>query len=317
MLSFSKQFNKYVKSGEFKRNPDIIIGSSVHLIAVNAAFRAARSLNARFFMEVRDIWPQTLVDLGVSKFHPLVLWFGQLEKKLYANAEKIIVLLPKANEHIHKFGISDSKIVYLPNGVDISRYPEEDLFTISDNDIFTVVYTGVIGKANNLSVAVQAARIFKDKREPVKFLIVGNGQEKEKLKELANAYHLENIIFEEAVPKEEVKNILAKADVLFFNLIDSPVFKFGLSSNKLFDYLASGKPIIFSSKAGNNPIEEAKAGISIEPNSPEVLYDAIQTLKSLPPSKLKQMGINGYEYVKRNHSIEILSERLINILSTD
>lgn len=314
MLSFNKQFKRYVREFGLSDAPEIIIGSSVHLFAVNAAYKASLRLNSTFLMEVRDIWPQTLIDLGVSKLHPLVLWMRAIEKKMYQKAKRIIVLLPKAKEHILEFGVPESKIKYLPNGVDMSRYPSEQTEPVSQNEVFTVVYAGVIGLANNLEVAIEAARIFKEKNESVKFKIVGEGQERERLTKLAESYGLNNIEFTGSVPKSEINKVLAGADALFFNLLDSPVFKYGLSSNKLFDYLASRKPIIFSCKAGNNPVEEAGAGISIEPNSPELLYEAINELKSLPKDTIKQMGENGYNYVKKIHSMEVLDETFRKII---
>ncbi|GAA4311547.1 glycosyltransferase family 4 protein [Compostibacter hankyongensis] len=313
MLSFVHQFKKFINNKQYSNSPDIIIGSSVHLFAVSAAAKAASKLNARFYMEVRDIWPQTLIDLGVSKWHPLVQWLGRIERKMYKKAEKIIVLLPRAKEHILKFGIPAQKITYIPNGVDIKPYSENDL-PCNENKIFTIVYAGVIGLANNLIIAVETAKLFQDKGEPIHFKIVGEGQEKKKLMNLANKYKLNNIEFVGAIPKAEIKSVLQSANALYFNLIDSPVFKYGLSSNKLFDYLASKKPIIFSCKAGNNPVEEAKAGLTIEPNSSESLYKAIKKLKSYSKDELIQMGENGYNFIKEHHSMEVLTKDLVSVL---
>lgn len=315
MRSFSKKFLKYVNDQEYREKPDIIIGSSVHLLSVLAAYKAAKILHSDFFMEVRDIWPQTLIDLGVFRYHPLVLWFRHIEVNMYKKAKKIIILLPKAKEHIMRSHISEHKIAYLPNGVDITSFSFPKLN--SKNKIFTIVYAGVVGVANNLQIAVETAKICKERNEEVFFKIIGEGQEKERLIQLANNYSLTNISFFWAIPKTEIANALGKADALFFNLGDSPVYKYGLSSNKLFDYLAAGKPIIFSCKAGNNPVEEAGAGISIEPDSPELLFDAIRKMKKLSDDERLQMGINGYDYVKKNHSMEILSKRFIEILNNN
>jgi glycosyltransferase involved in cell wall biosynthesis len=313
MLSFSNRFLKYVRDDEYGEKPDIIIGSSVHLLAVLAAYKAAKILHSDFFMEVRDIWPQTLIDSGVSRYHPLVLWFRRIEVQMYKKAKKIIILLPKAKDHIMQSNVPEHKIVYLPNGVDITPFSFPKLN--SKNKIFTIVYAGVIGVANNLQMAVETAKICKERNEEVFFNIIGEGQEKDRLIQLVNKFNLTNISFFGAVPKTEIADALAKADALFFNLADSPVYKYGLSSNKLFDYLAAGKPILFSCKAGNNPVEEAHAGISIEPDSPELLFNAIMEMKRLSDDERLQMGINGYKYVKKNHSMEILSKRFIEILN--
>lgn len=313
MVSFSNKFLKYVRNEDYGEKPNIIIGSSVHLLAVLAAYKAAKKLNCNFFMEVRDIWPQTLIDLGVSRYHPFVLWFRRLEVKMYKKAKRIIILLPKAKEHIMQSNIPEHKIVYLPNGVDITRFSFPKLN--SKNKIFTIVYAGVIGVANNLQMAVETAKICEERNEKVFFKIIGEGPEKNRLIQLVNKYNLTNISFFGAIPKKEIADALAKADALYFNLANSPVYKYGLSSNKLFDYLAAGKPILFSCKAGNNPVEEAGAGLSIEPDSPELLFNAIIEMKKFSDDERLQMGINGYNYVKKNHSMEILSKRFIEILN--
>jgi len=312
MHSFSKKFLKYVKDREYGEKPDIIIGSSVHLLAVYAAYKASKILRSDFFMEVRDIWPQTLIDLGVSRYHPMVLWFRRIEIKMYKKAKKIIILLPKAKEHIIQSNISEHKIFYLPNGVDITSFSFPRLN--NKNQIFTIVYAGVIGIANNLQIAIETAKVCKERNEEVLFKMIGEGQEKERLIQLVSSYKLTNILFLGAIPKTQIANVLHEADALFFNLGDSPVYKYGLSSNKLFDYLAAGKPIIFSCKAGNNPVKEAGAGISIEPNSVELLFNAIRKLKKLSDEERLQMGINGYNYVKKNHSMEVLGKKFIEIL---
>jgi len=116
------------------------------------------------------------------------------------------------------------------------------------------------------------------------------------------------------VPKENVHQELANADVLFFALADSPVYKYGLSANKLFDYLASRKPIIFSCKAGNDPVKESGAGISIPPDNPEKVVEAILKIKDTSKEDLTIMGEKGYNYVKQIHGMESLSNKLESII---
>ena len=315
MISFTKQFTKYVKKEKYDK-PFTIIGSSVHLIAVYGAYKASKKLQSRFFMEVRDLWPQTLIDMGMSKFHPVVVVFSFLEKFLYKKAQKIITLLPKSGEYIENLGVSKSKIYWLPNGVDLSRYSlNEDINLYKKDDNFTVVYTGVIGKANRLDLAIEAAQILSDRGiDDISFKIVGEGQERNRLLELVKNKRLKNIDFVGSVPKQEISQILNNANALFFALDDSPVFKYGISSNKLFDYLASKKPIIFSCKAGNDPVKESGAGISIPPNQPDMVVEAILKIKSLSPSQLEIMAESGYKFVEENHGMSVLGEKFKEML---
>ncbi len=293
--------------------PDIIIGSSVHLFAVYAAYLLSKKYKVPFIMEVRDLWPQTLIDMGLSKWHPFVMMLSVLEKYLYKRADKIITLLPKSHEYIEKFGIRLSKIVCIPNGVDLERFNLGDVGLkrrkISDSS-FTITYAGAMSKANGLDVVVEAAEILCKNYHNIEFLLVGDGQEKARLMQVAKEKNLDNVKFTEPVPKDEIVKILANANALLFNLEDSPVFKYGISSNKLFDYLASGRPIIFSCNAPGNPAEEAKASIIVSPGNPKELADAILKLYHMPEKQKEEMGQRGRAYIKKYHSIPVLVDKL-------
>jgi glycosyltransferase involved in cell wall biosynthesis len=108
--------------------------------------------------------------------------------------------------------------------------------------------------------------------------------------------------------------LASSADAFIFNLIDANVFKYGISSNKLFDYLAASRPIIFCCNAGNNPVAESNSGITVAPNNPEELADAIATLASLSIAERTRMGVAGFEFVKANHSFALLAKRLAVVL---
>lgn len=314
MLSYSFRAYKIGKSLDFER-PDIIIGSSVHLFAVFTAYLLSKRYKVPFIMEVRDLWPQTLIDFGVSKWHPFVIILGILERFLYEKATKIITLLPKAHEYIEHLGIPKEKIVWIPNGVNIERFNKiKDLEFNKNKKFFLVGYVGAIGKANNLDIAIKSAEILKDKLPNIKFIFVGDGPEKERLINIVKNRKLDNVAFMDTIPKNSIFNIIQKIDILLFNLSNSPVFKYGISSNKLFDYLASGKPIIFSSNSINNPVEEAKAGITVSPDDPEELANAIIKLYTMPEEERRKMGENGREYVKKYHSIPVLVDKLEEVI---
>ena len=248
MLSYYKNLLKYKKYIKNKRPKiDVIIGSSVHLIAVYGAYKISKKNKTPFIMEVRDLWPKTLIDLGVPKYHPVIVFFSFLEKFLYKKADKIITLLPKSANYIKNKGIDPSKIEWLPNGVDISKYKQVTPLEKKEKNSkpFLLMYVGVIGIANNLDNILECAKLLKEDKN-IFFKIIGDGQERVRLENLVLENNLKNIQFVGTVPKNEVVGNLKEADVLLFNLEDSPVFKYGLSSNKLFDYLASRKPIIFA-----------------------------------------------------------------------
>jgi glycosyltransferase involved in cell wall biosynthesis len=180
-----------------------------------------------------------------------------------------------------------------------------------------VTYTGAIGKANNLSIALEAAEILQGKNPGIRFLFVGDGPEKQSLLGLLKEKKLNNVEFKDPVSKDAVVNILHESDALFFNLKDSPVFKYGISSNKLFDYLAAGKPVLFSCNAVNNPVSKAGAGITVQPENPLDLSDAVAKLYAMSNKERREMGLKGKRFVKEFYSIPVLVEKLEKVLVSE
>jgi glycosyltransferase involved in cell wall biosynthesis len=243
---------------------------------------------------------------------------------MYKKAEKIIVLLPNAADYIAKKGISKDKIVWIPNGVDLSRYDDmnnenmdmEILKIFKDyKDKFKVVYTGAHGPANGLDMVIDAARLMEKKDDSIQFLLIGDGPEKQNLIDMAKTFSLSNICFLDPVPKLYMPHVLKKADLLLHCLKPMDVFKHGISPNKMFDYLASGKPIIMSVNASNNIVEDARAGISVKSGDPEELVNGILKLKNMSEDERRAMGLNGYEYVKKYFSTAVLAEKMIKELN--
>jgi len=290
--------------------PDTILGSSVHLFAVYAAYVLCKRYKSKFIMEVRDLWPQTLIDMGIFKWHPFILLLGFLEKYLYKKADVIITNLPKAYLYIEKLGIEENKIKWVSNGVDLDNIQYRKPLVTKN---LTIMYTGAIGIANNLDILLDVAIKLKN-RDTIKFKIVGAGTEKERLIEKLKTLNLSNVEFINPVPKTEISDLLATADVLFFNLKDSPVFNYGISSNKLFDYMAAGRVVIFSANVPNNLIKESNGGFTIPVNSVIELEKAIIAVNELSFKQKEEIGLNNRKYVSEQYSIPILTDKLEQII---
>jgi glycosyltransferase involved in cell wall biosynthesis len=295
--------------------PDAIIGSSVHLLAVLAAYGVAKHHGARFVMEVRDLWPQTIIDMGeLSAGSPVTKILQALEQFLYREAERIITLLPRAGEYISAQEIGEDKIVWIPNGVDLSRFDNIELMGRSHGE-FNVMYLGAHGRANALDVPLQAAKLVQDRGfSNSRFILIGDGPEKPHLIELAQELELRNVEFRDPVQKTNVSQTLQEADVLLFNLEEVTTFRYGISSNKLFDYMAAKKPVIFSVKTSNNPVEEAHCGFTVPPRDPAALAEAVIELYRMPKEARQTMGHRGRAFVEKHHSIPVLAERLLRCL---
>lgn len=321
MLSYGFSLLRYNKN--FKK-PDVIIGSSMHPIAPLVGWWLAKKYRARFIFEVRDLWPQTAVDMGAMKRNGVIArLLYAWEKFMYQKAEKIIALLPNAGEYITGRGIRPEKIVWIPNGVDLKRFdnvkpidpssPAAKAFA-EQKDMFKVVYAGAHGPANGLDTLVEAAALMAGIDPGVHFFLIGDGPEKGRLVQLAQERSAANITFLAPVPKDEVGAVLREADLLLHCLKTMEVLKYGVSPNKLYDYLASGKPVIMVSNASNQIIREAGAGLVVEPNNAEALVWGILQIKEMPPQERKLLGINGRSYVERHHSMEVLGEKLARVI---
>lgn len=298
--------------------PDIVIGSSVHLLAVLAAYRVARRHRARFVMEVRDLWPQTLVDMGaLSPQQPLTQALRWLEQFLYRRAERIVTLLPFAHEYIAGCGVAREKVVWIPNGVDLSSAsfptgPDEG----REGSDFVVMYLGAHGQANALDVLLEAARRLAASGEgAIRFVLIGSGPEKERLMAMARGWGLSNVEFRDPISKEFVPQTLAEADALAVVLQDLPLYRYGISLNKLFDYMAAAKPIVFAGAPANNPVKNAVCGLTVPPRDPQALADALVQLAQMSREEREAMGKRGRAYVEEHHDIRKLAEKLESVLS--
>lgn len=296
--------------------PDVIVGSSVHPFAAWSGAILARRLRVPFVFEVRDLWPQTLVDLGRLREQSLITKvLRKLEKWLYDRADRIVVLLPQADDYIVPLGVPKRKIVWIPNGVELEGYPEPTQPLIHDD--FTLMYFGAHGQANGLDCVLRAMAELQKRPDMrhVRLRMIGDGPLKPSLLKLAEELQLANVEFSDPVPKREIPKLAAEADAFVFNLIDAPVFKYGISSNKLFDFLAGARPIIFCCKSSNNPVADARAGITIPPGDPVALSQAIVTLATMPLDERKAMGRAGRAYVEQNHGFDSLAARFADMLN--
>jgi glycosyltransferase involved in cell wall biosynthesis len=299
--------------------PDVVIGSSPHLLTPLAACLVAQHYGVPFVMEVRDLWPQTIIDMGeLSARNPITKALQVLERFLYRRAERIITLLPLVHEYITACGVPREKIAWIPNGVDLSRFGDFKVSASSEPEkVFKVMYLGAHGQANALDVLIQTAKNIQDQGYyEIRFILVGDGPEKPKLMALAKELGLLNVEFRDPVPKAEVPKVLRAADATVFILHDLPLYNYGISVNKLFDYLAASKPLILVGEPANNPVEEAHCGLTVPPENPQALAEAVIKLYQMSPQERAEMGKRGREYVEKYHDIRKLAAQLENLLQS-
>lgn len=249
-------WNLYRNRKKFPK-PDVVLGSSSYMMSACLAIILARKFKCKSIVEVRDLWPQTIVDyLGYSPKNPIIRILYQVEKWMYTHADELVFTMEGGKDYIieHKLDkvhggkVDLNKIHHINNGVDLEKFIEarennhfydEDL---ADPDKICIVYTGSVRKANHLEYILQIAKYFIDTN--VCFLIWGQGDEKDQLELKVKEEGLKNVKFKGYVEKNNIPSILTQADLLFLHLQYEPVIKYGYSSNKFFDYLAAEKPII-------------------------------------------------------------------------
>lgn len=304
-----------VRPGGLIDPPDVVIGSSVHPLAALAGWVLARRHGVPFVFEVRDLWPQTLIDLGrISRTGLTAQGMRMLERFLYRRSDRIVALLPRAWEYIKEFGTPRDRVEWIPNGVEPGAEPTP--LRRSGSAAFTFMYFGAHGDANGLDNLLRAMKLAQQDNScaDLRLRLIGDGPQKILLQQLAHDWDLRNVIFEDPIAKTAIPSLAAEADAFVFNLVNAPVFKFGISSNKLFDYLSAARPIVFCCDAGNNPVSESGAGVTVRPNDPKALLSAMRAIAEMPVAVRESMGRAGREWVVTNHAYATLAARLANVL---
>jgi glycosyltransferase involved in cell wall biosynthesis len=301
-----------------------VIASSTYPMDIIPAKRISSISNALLIFEVHDLWPLSPMELGgYSKYNPLIQVIQFAENYAYRKCDNLVTMLPKTLDYMVSHGLDPGKFNYIPNGIKleewekIEKLPEPANNLIEDlkrNNNTLIAYTGTHGLANALDSLIEAAAIMKDLK--VAFLLVGSGPEKERLQKKAKSLQLRNIFFLKPIPKESVPAFLHKMDILYIGLQKQPLFRYGISPNKLIDYLMAGKPIIQAIEAGNDIVSEANCGISIEPENPVKIKDAILELLNFSKDELLKLGNNGHEYALANHEYSVLAKKFLKILES-
>jgi len=310
----------------YKKKPDLVLASSPHPLAGLSGYAVSVIRRSKFVFEVRDLWPETFVTIGgYSKNSLAVRSLAAVEKFLYSKAKVILVVMPKGADYLAKLDVALEKVVYLPNGVDPELYSgaEHDLpgelhqfiRSLKSEGTTLVGYTGSHGKADALDTVLKAARILQD--EDVRhthFLLVGNGVDKSALMLTAANLRLDNVSFQEPVARNCIPALLRRMDIVLVTKRKSRLYEYGMSFAKVFDYMMSAKPIVWAVDSPNNPVAESACGIAVPPEDPESLARTIVKMCNLTQVERQEMGMKGYKYVMRHHSIPVLADRLLKVM---
>lgn len=283
-----------VVAGIKVRNYDVVFATSTPLTVGIPGYILSSARQVPFVFEVRDLWPDSAVATGVLRNALLIKMSRWLEELFYRKAARIVTLTQGIYENLKQRGIPEKKLDFISHGADLQLFHPMHVNGFRKGlkleDKFVCVYAGAHGLANGLEQVIEAARILKEHRD-VLFILIGTGKEKPPLMEKANSYDLPNVLFLDPMPKVEVRHALAEADVGLMVLRNVPLFSTACP-NKLFDYLASGKPVLVNFDGETRKLlEEHRAGIFVDPDYPQSMAEAVLKLKHNPELK-KTMGLS-------------------------
>lgn len=292
--------------------PDAVIASSTHPMDIRPALRIARKTDAFFVHEVHDLWPLTPKLLGgMSDKHPMIQWMQREEDLACRQADLVVSMLPATLPYLQTRGLDPSRWTYVPNGV-----PEEEVIhsqeaaTTTDSGSFRVGYFGGHALSNDLGTLVEAARLLQD--EQIEFHLTGSGPLKEELRQLAVG--LSNVHLHDPVPPSVAREQMRTMDALCLLGRDSPLYEHGISLNKMFDYMAAGKPIIQAMNTPASPAQEAGCAIVCQPEDATSVASAIVTLRELPLEQRVALGRAGQAFVRKRATHQKLARAFVNAI---
>lgn len=302
--------------------PDAIVATSMPPTSCAMGIRLAKKYGCKGIAEIADLWPESIVayDIAGPK-NPAVVVLRWLEKWIYKKSDAVVFTMENAYKYIEEQGwekeIPKSKVFYVNNGVDLSlfcynreNFKAEDT-DLDNKDIFKVVYTGSIRKVNNLGLLLDAAKKVEDPR--VRFLIWGDGDELPALKERVKTENISNVMFKGRVEKSYVPSIVSRADLNIAHNTPSPLFRFGISFNKLFDYLAAGKPVLSDFPCGHNPAVMWDAGTEVTEPTAESIAKAIMEFVDMDKKQLNHYSENALA-AANEYCFEALTKKLLSII---
>lgn len=305
-----------------EKNVDLVMGTSPSLFQALSAAWVAMLKRRPFLLEVRDLWPDFAIEMGILKSRVLIFLAKRVESFLYWRAKHILVNSPAYVDYLIEKGIKPEKISLISNGVDPAMFegeanPQRIREEFGLQDKYVITYAGAIGPANDIPTIVRGAARLTDHPQ-IHFLLVGGGKALEEVKKLVEEKGLTNVTLTGVRQKSEMADVLAASDACVATLQNIPMFKMTYP-NKIFDYMAARRPIVLGIDGViREVVEKGKGGIFVQPGDDEKLAEAVLWMHD-HPQEAKQMGVTGSQYVKQhfnreNHANEFcdLIERVLN-----
>lgn len=320
MLAFVGRLRSESKRIAASFKPDVVIASSTYPLDIWPARRIARLAGARLVFEIHDLWPLTPMELGqMSRWHPFIMLLQAAENEAYRHADSVVSILPKVGGHVEAHGLAPGKLHVVPNGIDPSEWTGADaqlapavdylLSTLRAHGQPVIGYAGTHGISNALDTFLAAAKLMRN--DGVAFVLVGEGPEKAALQRWTAAESLSHVHFLDSIPKWQVPALLERFDVAYIGWRRQSLYRFGIAPNKLMDYMMAARPVLHAVEAGNDPVSEARCGLTVTPEDATATAQGLRTLLATNAEELRAMGQRGRHFVLANHSYPILAQRFL------
>jgi glycosyltransferase involved in cell wall biosynthesis len=297
-------------------NPDRILVSSLSILTFLSGVYLKRLLKRPLILEIRDIYPLTLLEVGgYSKRHPAVMLLSWVEKYGYTHADMIISTLPNAKEHIASVIKKPFRFKWIPMGVDQEYFnsaTQTNVPDINPGKKFIVGYAGTLGKANALNELFEAAVDLEKTNPEIEFVFIGDGPMKADYQQRYQS--VSNVKFLASVKKNELQPYLKQMDLVVNTWLDKPIYRFGISPNKWMDYMLAAKPILVAFNGYRCIIEEAGCGKFVAAENKDAIRNGILEFAAMSPEQRKVMGENGRKYLLENLTYKQLAKELYNFI---
>ncbi len=279
---------------------DVVMGTSPPMFQLPSAWLIAVLRRRPFVLEIRDLWPDFAVEMGVLRNRSLIATARAIEHFFYRHQDWIVINSPGFQTHLENAGVNPQRLTVIPNGVETGMFAPDDRGQaireqLQMGDRFVVTYAGSLGLANDLDTLLGAAEQLQDSPQ-VRILIVGGGKELPHLQAKVSDRQLENVIFGGHYPKGQMSQVLAASDLCVATLQDLPMFH-TVYPNKVFDYMAAGRPTVLAiDGAIRDVIEAAEAGTFVPPGDASALATAIRRYVA-DPERVQRERAAARQYV--------------------
>ncbi len=298
---------------------DVVLATTPPIFQLPSTWLVAVCRRAPFVLEVRDLWPDFAIGMGVLKNRLLIGLARTIEWFFYRRATHLVANSPAYCDYLVDGGIPRETTTFIPMGVDIRLFsPESDGAGVrkehSLGDKFVVTYAGSLGIANDLDTLIDAAQLLQDSEPDIQVFIAGGGKERQRLETRVRDLGLTNVTFGGSFAKENVGEVLAASNVCVATLLDIPEFRTPFP-NKVFDYMAAGRPIVLGIDGViRDVVEKANAGLFVQPGDGRALAETVVRIKS-SPEMATEMGRAGRRCAEQQYDVQLQAERFENVFT--